>query len=438
MTPAARLQAAIELSDAVEQSAAPADATVRAALRRRRYVGAKDRREILELVFDAARRRVRLDWRIARHGGAASARLRLLALAAVERGQGVAAVEALCDGGRYAPAPLGDGERALLAAMAGSVARDDADMPPWAQAGVPEWLAPSLIRRFGDALAAEMAALAEPAPLDLRVDARRATRAAVLAELRSFGLDAEPTPLSPVGIRVRGRPLLSRHPAWREGVIEVQDEGAQLVALLVGAPAARCVVDFCAGAGGKTLALATLIPAGARLIACDSDARRLARLGPRLARAGIEGVETELLAGPADPWPRANAGIADRVLLDVPCSGTGTWRRSPDLRRTLTAERLRHYRDQQAAILDHAAPLPALGGRLVYASCSLLPEENEDQVEAFLARAPAFRPLDMARVWQETIGTAPPAGADGPWLQLTPHRHGTDGFFIAVLERGPD
>ena len=306
-------------------------------------------------------------------------------------------------------------------------------MPLTVRANFPAWLEPSLKRRFADDLEAEMAALDAEALLDLRVNERRAERDTVLAALRSFGLDAAPTPLSPLGIRLAGRPQVTRHPAWGQGLIEVQDEGAQLVALLVGAEKAECVIDYCAGAGGKTLALAARLAPGARLVACDADGARLARMAPRLARAGVEGVEMRVVAEAGDPWVAAHAGSAERVLLDMPCSATGTWRRTPDARHRLTPERLAESLARQCAILGHAAALVRAGGRLVYATCSLLPEENEDQVEAFLARERAFRPLDVGAVWRETIGGEP--SGRGVYLQLAPRRHGVDGFFVAVLER---
>jgi 16S rRNA (cytosine967-C5)-methyltransferase len=433
MTPAARVQAAIELLEAIEAGDRPADLVFRAYVRSRRYIGAKDRRAVADLVFAAVRARIRLDWLLARHKAEPSPRLRALALVALERGEGAGGVARLCGDGRFAPAPLDEREGALLAALEAGRAADGAAMPLAVRANFPAWLEPSLTRRFGAELEAEMAALDAEALLDLRVNERRAERDTVLAALRSFGLDAAATPLSPLGIRLAGRPQVTRHPAWGQGLIEVQDEGAQLVALLVGAEKAECVIDYCAGAGGKTLALAARLAPGARLVACDTDGARLARMAPRLARARVEGVETRVVAEADDPWVAANAGSAERVLLDMPCSATGTWRRTPDARHRLTPARLAEHLARQRSILAHAAPLVRTGGRLVYATCSLLPEENEDQVEAFLARERAFSPLDIGAVWRETIGGEPPG--EGPALRLAPRRHGVDGFFVAVLER---
>ena len=428
MTPAARIQAAIELLDEVEARAAPADVVLRAYVRNRRYIGSKDRRAIAEAMFATVRARIALDWRLARHGAAPTPRLRVLAREALAGG--LEPVAAHCDGGRFAPPPLSPDEHAALAALVAGREADAAAMPLAVRANFPAWLEPELRRRFGDDIEAEMSAFDADAPMDLRVNGVRAERRAVLAALVSLGTDAVPTPLSPHGIRVRGRPQIGRHPAWRDGLIEIQDEGAQVVAMLCEAVGVGCIVDYCAGAGGNTLALAALAPE-ARLIACDTERSRLARLAPRLARARIEHVETHVI-GADEPLPPA---VADRLLLDMPCSGTGTWRRNPDDRHRLTPERLAGYCARQDEILAAAAPLVAAGGRLIYATCSLLPCENEDRIEAFLAAHPQFRHLDATDIWRRVLATAPPAGA--PYIRLTPRGHATDGFFVAILERTP-
>ena len=416
MTPAARTQAAIELLSQIEAEGLPADAAVRAYTRQRRYMGSKDRRAVADLVFATIRARLALDWRIAQAGGSPSPRLRVLAGLARDDVEHMAS---LCDGSTYGPSELGEDERSLLSA----VAADDAEPP----ANVPAWLEPEMRRRFGAAMEEELAALDSEAALDLRVAAGH-DRDAIMAQLTSLGMAAEATPLSPHGIRVRGRPRIDGLPAWRDGAIEIQDEGAQLVALLCEAAQARCIVDYCAGAGGKTLALAALAPE-ARLIACDSDAKRLGRLAPRLARAGIAGVESHVI-GSDDPLTE---GLAERVLVDVPSSGTGAWRRNPDDRHRLTADALAAYTARQDEILAAAAPLVAPGGRLIYATCSLLPRENEDRVDGFLAARSDFQRLEVREIWRRALAAPPPG--ERPDLLLTPHRHGTDGFYVAVLRR---
>ena len=425
MTPGARLQATVELLEEIEASPPPADAAARRWLRRRRYVGAGDRRAITDAAFACLRGRFRLDWTIARHGGVPSPRLRALVAAPGDP-------LPLCDGRGHAPPPPDARERALVAAAR----RDDgAELPLAARLGVPAWLEAPLGRRFGAALEAEAAALNAPAALDLRVNSARARRGATVDALRRAGLDASQTPLSPVGVRVAGRPDVRSLPAFRRGLIEIQDEASQIAAALVGAGGAGCVVDYCAGAGGKTLALAAAMRGRGRLVACDTDAARLARARPRLARAGAAGaVETHVLGSAGIPPAAMPAGGADRVLVDAPCSGSGTWRRNPDAPRRLTPDAVAAHAAHQGAILAAAAPLVRVDGRLVYAVCSVLEEENEAVVATFLAACPAFRVRPVSAVWRETLpGEAP---GPGPFLLLTPHRHGTDGFFVAVLERG--
>jgi 16S rRNA (cytosine967-C5)-methyltransferase len=433
MTPAARIQATIEVLDAIAGDARPADLVTRRYLRKRRYIGSKDRRAITARVYAVLRAGSNLDWQISHHGGDARARARVLLHVALEAGSET--VAALCDGSTYAPPALHAAEAAMIAA---AQADDGTAMPRAVRIGYPAWLEPALAARFGDALESEAAALLGEAALDVRVNELAASRDEMLATLASLGLEAAPTPLSPIGIRLGGRPNITGIEAYRDGLIEIQDEGAQLVSLLAGGGGeddgdgdGAVVIDFCAGAGGKTLAIAAKLSATARLIACDTDAGRLKRMEPRLARAGIKGVETRVLA-PDDGWLGEQNGIADRVLVDMPCSGTGTWRRAPDQPARLTPERLGNFQNQQAAILGQAAKLVKPGGRLIYSTCSVLRSENEDQIALFLNRND-YRALDIADVWAETIGgEAPAAGAS---LQLSPGRHGTDGFFVAVLEK---
>ena len=275
-----------------------------------------------------------------------------------------------------------------------------------------------------------MEAALHPAPLDLRANLLRATRDEARAALLAEGLDAAPTPLSPWGLRIEGRRAVTAGAAFQTGLVEIQDEGSQLVAAVVGAGPEMRVVDWCAGAGGKTLALAMLMRGRGQLVACDVSASRLEGAVRRLRRAGVQNAERHLTA-PGDKWLKRRAGTFDRVLVDAPCTGTGTWRRNPDARGRLREQDLAELVPKQAAILDDAARLARPGGRLIYATCSLLPEENEAQVAAFLQRNPAYRVLPLDQVW--TLDGPTPCA--GPYLSLTPLRHGTDGFFAAVLER---
>jgi 16S rRNA (cytosine967-C5)-methyltransferase len=295
----------------------------------------------------------------------------------------------------------------------------------------------SLSQLWGDDLARQMSALNQPAPVDLRVNLLKATREQAHASLTSEFIEAEPTALSPIGLRLMGRPRLAGTAAFRKGWVEVQDEGSQLISLLVGAHPGMRVVDFCAGGGGKALAIAgAMADAGAvhgEIWACDISGFRLERMIPRLQRAGAEAVRTKVVAARNDPWVDENAGTMDRVLADVPCTGTGAWRRDPDARWRFTPDDLDDLMGVQQRILGMAARLIRPGGRLVYATCSLLQEENERQFAWFLENHSDFRALPIDEVWAETVGGPPPPS--GPCLRLSPASTGTDGFFCAVAER---
>ncbi|NTU77712.1 MAG: RsmB/NOP family class I SAM-dependent RNA methyltransferase, partial [Alphaproteobacteria bacterium] len=277
----------------------------------------------------------------------------------------------------------------------------------------------------------EMKALLEPAPLDLRVNPLKTTREKAFAVLKEAGLPVELGRYSPFGLRIKDRPALNRIALLRDGAVEIQDEGSQLVALLVAPKPGERVVDFCAGAGGKTLALAALMENKGRIVACDVLANRLKRSAERFRRAGIHNIEIKPLTTEHDPWVKRHKEGFDRVLVDAPCSGTGTWRRNPDGRWRSLGPGLETLLPLQASILESAARLVKPGGRLVYATCSLLPEENDEQIEKFLAAHADFKVIPV----QEASGALPDLPPTGPYLALTPHAHHTDGFFAAVLER---
>ncbi len=441
MRPGARLRAAIELCQETASGARPPEQVLERYFRNRRYAGAKDRRAIGERLFGLLRRRARLDWWIERVGGvtAGDPRSRVIADLALCDGAQAGEIDGLFDGTRYGPAPLTDGERALAGALLGKVL-DDAEMPDWVALEYPPWLDGELRRSLGRSLGAGMAALNREAPVDLRVNTLRTTRAGALEALAGEGIEAVPTPLSPVGLRLAGRRRLGGLGVFRRGLVEVQDEGSQLVAMMTDARPGHRVIDFCAGAGGKTLALAAAMGAAASgnggaagtLIACDVSAPRLERLKERSRRAGAR-VERRLLSPAEDPWMAANQGRAQRVLADVPCSATGVWRRRPDARWNLSEERLGELMEEQDRILAAAGRLVAPGGRLVHATCSLLECENADRVEKFLDAHPDFSLLPAAQAWAGTVGGDCPS--PGRFLRLGPASTGTDGFFCAVLER---
>ncbi|OYX73917.1 MAG: rRNA cytosine-C5-methylase [Rhizobiales bacterium 32-66-11] len=429
MTPAARLQATLDLMHEVDGIARPADAVVSAWFRIRRHIGETDRGFMCDLLYALLRHHARLGWWLAKHGRENLPRNRLLAWLVLDGGKTRDQVQGLFTGGKCAPAVLSDNERGLLVKLQGCTI-DHPAMPDEVRLECPSWAAEPLRRRFQAAFGSEMAALLAPAPLDLRVNPLKATRAQMLGALRDLGLQAEAAPLAPFGIRVKERPALARLPMLKTGEVEIQDEGSQLVAQLVDARAGERVVDFCAGAGGKTLAIATQMANKGHVMACDVSAARLKRSAERFRRAGLHNIETRLLASERDRWVKRHKGAFDRVLVDAPCSGTGTWRRNPDARWRALGPGLDNLLPLQAEILASAARLVKPGGRLVYATCSLLAEENEEQVAAFLAAHPAFHVVPV-RAAAPQLGVS----AHPDHLALTPARHETDGFFAAVLQR---
>lgn len=375
--------------------------------RRHRNLGQQDRAFIAETAFAVLRRRRSLE------AAAGSAAPRDLAIAALVRVFGLSA--------------------RVLGADAELAARVKAfssrDLPPAVQADLPDWLWDRLAGAQGAEEAMAIArSLLGAAPLDLRVNLDKLTREQAIAQL---SLDCAPTPFSPAGIRLKGKPAINRHPLFLAGAVEVQDEGSQLLAYLLAPRRGEMVADFCAGAGGKTLALAMLMHGTGRIYAMDVSERRLRELAPRAARAGISNVHPLVLAGEGDLRARRLAGKLDRVLVDAPCSGFGTLRRNPDLKWRHGAAAVAELAAKQARILGAAARLLKPGGRLVYATCSLLAEENEAVADAFAASHPQFSALSCA----ELLKAQRIPLDTGERLRLWPHRHGTDGFFAAAFER---
>ena len=302
------------------------------------------------------------------------------------------------------------------------------------QLDFPDWLAERLASRMSpEELLALARALNTPAPLDLRVNTLKAERETMIARLAADGIAAAPTPYSPLGLRLKSKPYLAKHPAYLDGGIEVQDEGSQLLGFLLVPKRGEMVVDFCAGAGGKTLILGALMRSTGRLYAFDVSDKRLAKLKPRAARAGLSNVHPACLSGENDTRVKRLQGKVDRVLVDAPCSGLGTLRRNPDLKWRQSPQSVAELTAKQAAILAAAAKLLKPGGRLVYATCSILAEENEDIVDAFLAGHADFKRLSAQEVLAAQ-GIAIDCGED---MRLSPQKHGTDGFYAAVLVRAP-
>jgi 16S rRNA (cytosine967-C5)-methyltransferase len=431
MTPAARLSAAIEVLADVDARRRPAADALKDWGLNHRFAGSGDRAAVAGLVYDTLRRRASAGWVM----GEGTPRATLLGMLRLERGFDVDAIAALADGARFAPAPLTAEERTRLAQA------DLASAPPPIAGDYPEWLDAQFARVFGDGRAQELAALAARAPLDLRVNTFKADRDKATAALS--GLGCEPTRWSPVGLRIRlaaaaKSPAIHAEPAFLKGMVEVQDEGSQLAALLAGAARGEQVVDLCAGAGGKTLALAAAMENHGQVYATDSDKRRLAPIHARLERAGLRNVQVRTPRGDADVLSDL-AGRADLVLIDAPCTGIGVWRRNPDAKWRMRPGALAVRQKEQEAALDRAAPLVKPGGRIAYATCSVLAEENDDQVREFLARHPGFAVVPPAQVC-EALGERAylfrrAVLMSEAGLLMTPLRTDTDGFFVSLLRK---
>jgi 16S rRNA (cytosine967-C5)-methyltransferase len=388
MTPGARLQAAIELLQAIHKGTAPADRATATYFRTRRYIGGADRRAVLDHVYSVLRRRAALGWKLDRARGDVKLpeieRARMIARMAVMEGWSADKIAGAFDGGQYRPPTLDQTEKRIAKSLEGQTL-EDPKAPLWVRYEFPEWCEERLRRAFGERLEAEMAAALEPAATDIRAN-----------------------------------------------------EGSQLVAVMVDPRPGERIVDFCAGAGGKTLALAAMMENKGKIVAMDVLKGRIERSATRIRRAGINNVERRDLSSERDPWVKRHAGGYDRVLLDAPCSGAGTWRRNPDAKWRLKPSDLEELVDLQKRILESAARLVKPGGRLVYATCSLFQEENADQVGAFLESNPDFALVPAPQAWADAtkrLGLDTPYPGDGDMLVLTPGQHGTDGFFVAVMEK---
>ena len=431
MTPAARLSAAIEVFADIEARRRPAAQALKDWGLSHRFAGSGDRAAIAGLVYDALRRKLSSAWIM----GTDTPRAVLLGMLARERGLDVEAISRLADGARFAPEPLSDDEHARLRANSLEGA------PPHARGDYPEWLDEKLAATFGDERAEEAEALASRAPLDLRANTLKATREEAVEELAEYA--PQPARWSPWGLRIEigadsKSPAIHAEPAYLKGQIEIQDEGSQLAALLAGAKPGEQVIDLCAGAGGKTLALAAMMENKGQIFATDTDKRRLAPIHERLERAGAHNVQVRTPRGAKDALAGLE-GRADLVLIDAPCTGTGAWRRNPDAKWRVRPGALGERLKDQVETLDRAVPLVKPGGRIAYVTCSVLDEENGAQVRAFLARHAGFAiepPADVANALGERaflFRRAVLTSDEG--LLMTPRRTGTDGFFVSVLRR---
>lgn len=410
-----QIDAATEALERVLAFDRPADSVLHDFFGAHRALGSRDRAFVADTVYGVLRRLRTVDHL------APGRRPRRMVLAWLAR----------CAGGSVRElAPILGAEEATWLAALKAMPLDA--LPLATRLELPDWV----VEKLGAALPeSELMVLAralnEPAPLDLRVNTLLATRDEVLRELAADGIIAAPTPYSPVGVRVRGKPAINRHPLFTRGAVEVQDESSQLLGFLVGPRRHDLVVDFCAGAGGKSLLLGALMRTHGRIYAFDVSATRLARLKPRLKRSGLSNIHPQLIRSENDARVKRLAGKIDRVLVDAPCSGLGTLRRNPDLKWRQSPQSVTELAAKQAAIAHAASRLAKPGGRLVYATCSVLRDENEDIVARFLDEHADFESVPCNRLLaQQHI-----ALDTGQYLQLRPHLHGTDGFFAAVFER---
>jgi 16S rRNA (cytosine967-C5)-methyltransferase len=432
MTPGARLAAAIDVIGAIEKERRPAADALKGWGLAHRYAGSGDRAAIAGLVYDALRRHSSSAWLM----DADTPRAVALGMLRRERGMAAEAIARLADGSKYSTEALSDDERTRL----DTATLDNA--PAHIAGDYPEWLDPHLARTFGDSRAEEGAALASRAPLDLRVNTLKAGLEGVQEALSD--LAPQPTPWSPLGLRIAltadaKSPAVHAEPAFLKGLVEVQDEGSQLAALFSGAKAGEQVIDLCAGAGGKTLALAAMMENKGQLFATDDDKRRLAPIHDRLTRSGARNVQVRT---PKSVGTEVDdlKGRMDLVLIDAPCTGTGAWRRNPDAKWRIRPGTREQSLKDQIEVLDRAVPLLKAGGRIAYITCSVLDEENGAQVRAFLARHPEFTVMPPAKVpgilSDRTGAFREAALMSDEGLLMTPRRTGTDGFFVSLLRRG--
>jgi len=431
MTPAARISAAIEVLADIEARRRPASDALKDWGLSHRFAGSGDRAAIAGLVYDALRRRASSAYVM----GEATPRANILGMLRLERDLDADGIAGLFSGARFAPEPMSDAERDRIvsASLAGA--------PPHIAGDYPEWLDGSFAAVFGEARAEEGAALASRAPLDLRVNTLKAERDVISADFEDYR--PESTPFSPLGVRIlvgseAKSPAIQAEPAFIKGGIEIQDEGSQLAALFSAAKPGEQVVDLCAGGGGKTLALAAMMQNKGQIFATDTDKRRLAPIHARLERAGVRNVQVRTPRGQTEILQDLQASI-DLVLIDAPCTGTGSWRRNPDAKWRLRPGALDLRQKDQAAVLDRAVPLLKSGGRIAYITCSVLDEENGAQIRGFLARFPGFsveKPDRLAAVLGERGYLFTKAALISPeGLLMTPRRTGTDGFFVSILRR---
>ncbi len=425
-----RIRSAMDIIELMAEQHLPASIALSQWARGNRYAGSTDRAVIGHLVFDVMRQYSSL----AALMDSNAPRALVLSCLSEAWGMKTDEIAELCDGSQFAPEALTEEERAFLDKGLPK------DLPDCVRGDYPAWLEESFAALFGNKAVEEGQAMSQRAPVDLRVNLLKGNKEKVKRALEKFGVTE--TPLSPVGLRVappekdKKSPKVEADRSHGKGQFEIQDEGSQIVSYMAGAKPGSQVLDLCAGAGGKTLALAAMMENKGQVYAYDKDASRLRPIFERVRRANVRNIQV-LEAGDEEQLRAQYAGRMDVVLVDAPCSGTGTWRRKPDAKWRLTPEALEQRQQQQRDVLALAKVMPKAGGKMIYVTCSILPQENDDQIDAFLAENPEFSVIDWQQQWQDTLGTEMPESAanNRHGLTLTPRKHGTDGFYICVMQR---
>ncbi len=431
MTPSARLSAAIELLDSLNDQAGPMENHIRRYFRTRRYAGSKDRRWVTEFLFQLFRHKGEIDWTLSRLDLPLENRERAMACLLLFQDQDFVGLEEIFLVGPHAQIPLSEVETKAFSDIH-TVWRQE--KPDWAAGNFPEWLADELTDQYGSNAVSLMRVFQERAPLTIRVNSLKTDRERVLDILRQDDIEAEETLVSPLGITLADHIPLNQLPVFERGLVEIQDEAAQISSALVQAAPGMMVVDYCAGAGGKSLAIAAHMENSGRILAFDVSERRMKDIAVRKRRAAAYIIETTRLSGDDRDMELLQRleGQAARVFVDAPCSGSGTWRRQPDRKWFFDHGKLVDLTDLQSNIMRRAATLVAPGGRLIYATCSILRQENEERIEAFLATNTEFSVLPVSDIWKEAgLG----GKAKGDFLKLLPEKGGADGFFTAILQR---
>ena len=441
MTPGARIQASIEIIDQIlmawqSPKRIPVDKLLERYFKGHRYIGSKDRGAVSELVYWVLRHKASLVWWADRLNQRLHGRTLIFAALVLRKDYNPDSIKSLPKDSQYSPPPLDEFETKMVAEL---VRHDIAhpDMPDYVRLNYPEWMDAKLHESFGTSFEEALKALNGQAHSDLRVNTLKTTREQLAIDLQKEGFETSPTLLSPTCLRLSKRGPVFTSAQFKAGHFEMQDEGSQTVAHLVDAQPGHRVIDFCAGAGGKTLAIAAAMKNKGRILAWDTSEKRLSQIVQRIRRAGVDNIQTHIITSENDTFIKRHKGTADRVLVDAPCSGSGTWRRNPDIKWCFNQKDLDEVMAIQKSILQSASRLVKKGGRLIYATCSVLKDENESQIAELLKSSNNFRVVCPKEIWDKK-GTENNTTEGVSYFWVTPHEDGVDGFFAAVLERVQD